>query len=1275
MKRSEILLCAAVILMICFAESVQAQKPRDFNPRRDPNSSRNSFNSFETDAIVQKFFTGASAGDSFGQSVSSAGDVNGDGYEDLIVGAPDNDAAGSNSGRAYIYFGGMVINTIADVILTGEAADDRFGISVSSAGDLNGDGYGDVIVGASENDAGGVNAGRAYIYLGGAVMNNTADVVLNGVAADNLFGFSVSEAGDVNGDGFGDVIVGAYQNSSAGAAAGRAYIYFGGALPNNTADVTLTGLAAGDNFGYSVSSAGDVNGDGFGDVIVGARGNDAAGVEAGAAYVYFGGGSMNSVADMTLAGAAANDSFGYSVSGAGDIDGDGFSDVIAGAYGNDAGGSGAGRAYIYRGGIITDNIADVILTGADPGDNFGAAVSSAGDVNGDGYGDVIVGATGSDAVGSLCGRAYIFYGGSSMDIIADALFTGAAAGDLFGISVSSAGDVNGDGYSDIIAGAYSNDAAGVNAGRAYLYTNSAAGNDIADEIFGGSTNDLMGYSVSSAGDVNGDGYDDVIAGAYGNNSERGAAYIYYGGPLLDNTADVTILGAAAGDHFGACVSGVGDVNGDGYDDVAVGAPDNDFLASNGGRAYIYFGGSNMNNTVDVTINGAVVNGKMGTSVSSAGDVNGDGYSDVIVGEPYSNYAGNQSGRAYILYGGSPMNSSADVVITGNALSEFVGYSVSSLGDVNNDGYDDVIAGAPGYTSTGAAYVYYGGQNMNSAKDMILKGRGNSDFFGSAVSGNGDLNGDGFPDIAVGDYNGNGINFQSGLLSVYWGGTVIDTTADLTLSGNFSYDYLGYDIDISGDVNNDGFSDIVVSAPGYLNQAGYGLVLTYFGGANMDDVPDVSSYGSMNDENLGFSVDCSGDINADGMNDIITGAPWNSEGGASSGRAMVYISSSPKIQPGIISVRDVPFDQGGFVSLKWMRSGFDAAVQNSVTGYLIEKSLPPGISGFSWQNVATVPATRNPSYTFNAPTQSDSMTNNTGTNFFRVTALTSDPNMFWRSNIMPGYSVDNLSPAQPSGLMASLNGSSVDLNWNDNTESDFHHYAVFRNGIQLQTAPASSFTDANAVGDSVFSYSVSAVDIHGNYSPQSDAVNVQLYSSSSITVTAVIQGFYNPSSNLMLIPDTATVFVRSSVFPYAVVDSSRAVISPATLSATFYGIFVPPGNYYLAIRHRNSVETWSSVPVSINGGNAQYNFTASASQAFGNNIVQVDASPVRFALFSGDVNQDGAVDATDLALIDNDAFGFLGGYLPTDLTGDSFIDGTDFAVADNNASNFVSVVRP
>ena len=142
-----------------------------------------------------------------------------------------------------------------------------------------------------------------------------------------------------------------------------------------------------------------------------------------------------------------------------------------------------------------------------------------------------------------------------------------------------------------------------------------------------------------------------------------------------------------------------------------------------------------------------------------------------------------------------------------------------------------------------------------------------------------------------------------------------------------------------------------------------------------------------------------------------------------------------------------------------------------------------------------------------------------------------------------------------------------------------------------------------------------------------------------------------------------------------VDSSRAVISPATLSATFYGIFVPPGNYYLAIRHRNSVETWSSVPVSINGGNAQYNFTASASQAFGNNIVQVDASPVRFALFSGDVNQDGAVDATDLALIDNDAFGFLGGYLPTDLTGDSFIDGTDFAVADNNASNFVSVVRP
>ena len=168
----------------------------------------------------------------FGNSVSKAGDVNGDGYHDVIIGA-----YGFNSGfgRAYIYFGGISMNNTADVIMIGGAIIDYFGISVSNAGDVNDDGYSDVIIGSY-----GYNSftGRAYVFYGGASMNNIADVTLTGESINNNFGISVSDAGDVNGDGFADVYVGAYGFSSS---KGRAYLYYGGASMNDTVDIFMTG--------------------------------------------------------------------------------------------------------------------------------------------------------------------------------------------------------------------------------------------------------------------------------------------------------------------------------------------------------------------------------------------------------------------------------------------------------------------------------------------------------------------------------------------------------------------------------------------------------------------------------------------------------------------------------------------------------------------------------------------------------------------------------------------------------------------------------------------------------------------------------------------------------------------------------------------------------------------------------------------------------------------------------------------------------------------------
>jgi len=341
-------------------------------------------------------------GETFGCSVATAGDVNGDGYADIIVGAYQSGTAANPSGRAYIYFGGPRADERPDVTLTGEAAGDAFGYAVAGAGDVNRDGYADVVVGAYENSARGAGAGRAYVFYGGPRPDATPDAILSGEAAGDRFGISVAGAGDVNGDGYADVVVGAYQNDAGGIDAGRAYVYFGAARLPDRASVVLTGAAPGDAFGFSVSGAGDVNKDGFADVVVGAYHNGAGGKDAGRAYVFSGGKDMSSSPDVVFTGEAAGDAFGYAVGAAGDTNGDGYDDIVVGAYGNDAGGSAAGRAYVYLGGATPDPVADWLVSGDQTLDNLGFAVAGAGDVDGDGFADVIVGAPYSDA-----GRAYV----------------------------------------------------------------------------------------------------------------------------------------------------------------------------------------------------------------------------------------------------------------------------------------------------------------------------------------------------------------------------------------------------------------------------------------------------------------------------------------------------------------------------------------------------------------------------------------------------------------------------------------------------------------------------------------------------------------------------------------------------------------------------------------------------------------------------------------------------------------------------------------------------
>ena len=295
---------------------------------------------------------------------------------------------------------------------------------------------------------------------------------------------------------------------------------------------------------------GDVKGDGVPDFIVGAYRTDPGGkTDAGSAYVYSG---ANGILLYQKHGESTGDNFGTSVGMAGDVNGDGRADFIVGAFGTDPGGkSGAGSAYIYSG--FNGNLL-YKRHGAATGDALGDSVSTAGDVNGDGRADFIVGAPFVTTGGkSTAGSAYVYSGADGSLLYQK---EGGAAGDNLGISVATAGDANGDGTGDFIVGAYTADPGGKeSAGSAYVY--SGANGVLLHQKDGASTGDILGYSVSTAGDVNGDGEADFIVGApstsIGGNDYAGSAYIYSGANgVVIHQKD----GGAEVDNFGISVGGV-----------------------------------------------------------------------------------------------------------------------------------------------------------------------------------------------------------------------------------------------------------------------------------------------------------------------------------------------------------------------------------------------------------------------------------------------------------------------------------------------------------------------------------------------------------------------------------------------------------------------------------------------------------------------------------------------------------------------------------------------
>jgi hypothetical protein len=452
--------------------------------------------------------------------------------------------------------GTMLATDWADATVAGTGGSDRLGQALVIAGDLTGDGVADLVVGAPYDDDGASNAGAAWLFaggegFGGALTPDDADVAFLGASSGDQLGYALHGGGDLNGDGVGDLAIGAPYGDDSARDEGIVALFFGGTLSGSLsaadADTLMWGDASGDTAGSSVAIVGDVDGDGYDDLLIGAPTSDLAGSDAGAVYLFTGTpswvDSTMALSDATLVGEAAGDSAGYRVAPAGDIDGDDLADLLVGAYGVDDGGIGAGAAYVVPAadlGIGTTSLGTHhALLGATTGDAAGLGVAPAGDPWDLGYDAIFVGAYGA---GSASQGAVYLQSGPPVDYpsflsSADRTIAGADA-DRLGFAMAAI-TLDDGGPPGLAAGAYGNYDGASSGGSVFLFH----GDDLVDgsassvddawgQLVGEQSSGFLGAAVD-AGDLDGDGYDDLAAGAWGATGDAassGVVYVVLGRP-------------------------------------------------------------------------------------------------------------------------------------------------------------------------------------------------------------------------------------------------------------------------------------------------------------------------------------------------------------------------------------------------------------------------------------------------------------------------------------------------------------------------------------------------------------------------------------------------------------------------------------------------------------------------------------------------------------------------------------------------------------------------
>jgi hypothetical protein len=977
------------------------------------------FNLSDLDGFNGFIIPGIDSSDRSGTSVGRAGDVNGDGIDDIIIGAPGAEPNGkSDAGESYVVFGrttgftlsldlsslngnnGFIINGIDGFDLNTPAVIrnrviDRSGTSVSSAGDVNGDGIDDIIIGAPGADSNrNSNAGESYVVFGRttgftptldlSVLNGADGFIINGIGSDDESGTSVSSAGDVNGDGIDDIIIGApFADPNGKSDAGESYVVFGsraGFTPTldlsvlNGADgFIIPGIDSDDNSGYSVRAAGDVNGDGIDDIIIGARRADPNGnSDAGESYVVFGRttGFTPTLDLSTLNGEAGfiingiNNGFsGTSVSRAGDVNGDGIDDIIIGARRTDPNGNtSAGESYVVFGrttGFIPtldlstlNGEAGFIIPGIDSFDSSGTSVSRAGDVNGDGFDDIIIGALFADPNGNEnAGESYVVFGRTTgftptLDL---STLNGANgfiingidgnsgsgnfnSGDRSGTSVGAAGDVNGDGIDDIIVGApYADPNSNISAGASYVvYGNTSPTVDLNGANPG--INFLTNFNGIPVSIVD----PDNLTITDNNNAFLTSATVSitkFFNPLTESLSANTENTSIAANYD----SQTGTLSLTGRDTIAnyqqvlrtVTYSDTDTSSTSTVRSinFVVENGEVFSNTsapVTTTLLLSEANNNAPTAVSlSNNNINENVLPNSIIGTFNTTDPNIDDVFTYSLVSGTGDTDNNAFTITSNQLrfaispdfetqssynirvrtTDAFGSAVEETFIVNvNDlkeapialllSNDSINENVPANSGVGIFSTIDPDINDDSFTYRLVSGTGDTDNGAFTIIGN-QLRFSISPDfetqssysIRVRTTDASGLTFEQALSvnvnnvadtlpNAFFNLSELNDINGFIINGTSSGDNSGYSVNAAGDVNGDGIDDIIIGAP----RAGesyvvFGSSALFTSSLNLSSLNGANGFtAGVGFRRLGISVSGAGDVNGDGIDDIIVGAP-------------------------------------------------------------------------------------------------------------------------------------------------------------------------------------------------------------------------------------------------------------------------------------------------------------------------------------------------------------------------------------------------------------------